>query len=508
MKEKEKWFKIKKYPHIGLPIKSEDYDWVKNYVDNPIKIQKHGFLPLLHKTIIKRKYRANKNIIVKNPSGKRRRVKNDSKVRDTFFASHLDAMIFSRYNEIISNAYEKYIDEKSFEGSIVAYRKIPIIKGNKGNKCNIEFAKTTFEFILQNKAKKQSVIVADVTSFFDNLNHKILKKNWCEILGVKSLPKDHYNVFKALTRIKYVESEQLFEAYDKKVIVERGVPFNNSEKEYILKEIESTKYFKEKNVIAYCEKDDFLNNNLNLIISKNNPKGIPQGSPISASLANVYMLDFDQEVFDKIESINGFYQRYSDDLIIICEQENEDEIIEFIRDRIDNLAKLEISESKTKVYRFEEIDNIYKGFEIDEKTKKYNYNKTLEYLGFIFDGERVLIKNSGFAKYYRAMKGAFHRAEIFAKHSKNSDKGIFKPKLYKRFTFKGANRKLVFRPLKNNPKKYKKTKKYYWGNYMSYIFKANESMISINHSDVIKNQSRKFWRNFHKLMKFHESRLK
>jgi hypothetical protein len=56
--ELEKWFKTKKYPHIGLPITIKDYNWVKEYVENSEKVRTHSFLPLIHKSIVKRKFRA------------------------------------------------------------------------------------------------------------------------------------------------------------------------------------------------------------------------------------------------------------------------------------------------------------------------------------------------------------------------------------------------------------------------------------------------------------------
>ncbi|MCP9763643.1 reverse transcriptase domain-containing protein [Lacihabitans soyangensis] len=380
--ELEKWFKLKKYPHIGLPITIKDYSWVKEYVENPIKIKKHSFLPLIHKSIVQRKFRADTSIVSKNPSGKRIRKKGIPKVRDIYFSSHLDSIIFSKYNEILCDAYEKYILNKDFNNSIVAYRKIPLTPGSEKNSCNIDFAKTSFEFIKDKSTKKLTVIIADVTSFFDNLNHKILKKQWTKVLKKTTLPDDHYNLFKTLTNIKYLESEQLFEAYDNTMWVQTGIPNSSTEKVFKRKDIKKSIFFKEKNAVAYCDKEEFIKNNLNLIISKNNERGIPQGSPISATLANIYMLEFDELVFNKISSINGFYQRYSDDLIIICEQDYEDEIIKYLRDKIDSVTDLKIEPSKTKVFRFEELSGKYTGFQIDENTKAINLNKTLEYLGF------------------------------------------------------------------------------------------------------------------------------
>lgn len=506
--ELEKWFKIKKYPHIGFPITVKDFKWVKEYVNNPKNISDHSFLPFLHMCLKKRKFRPIKSANERNPSGQRKRVVGKPKSRDIFYASHFDSLIYSFYNVIIYNKYETFIKDKGFKNSIVAYRKIPVSQGSDHNKCNIDFAKDSFEFIESNNSENLSVIVADITSFFDNLNHRILKQQWSKILGMKTLPDDHYNIFKSLTRIKYVEGRQLFESYGNTMFIEAQLPNDTKgEKELKRKPITAVRYFKEKKAVAYCEKTEFFQNNLSLVISKNNEAGIPQGSPISATLANIYMLDFDNEVYNKIGSIGGFYQRYSDDMIIICNQKYEEEIISFIRSRIKDLTKLEIAPEKTKLYRFETIEGKFRGIEVSESTKEYNFNKTLEYLGFSFDGQRVLIKSAGFSKFYRSMKRSFKRSASLARNSKNPDKSIFKARLYKRFTYKGANRKLIYRPAKNDNKKYLATKEYYWGNYLSYVNKANKSMQSINNGDQIKRQSRRFWKNFHKLMISHSKTL-
>jgi hypothetical protein len=291
------------------------------------------------------------------------------------------------------------------------------------------------------------------------------------------------------------------------MIVKKGIPDSSHKTEFVRKQIKNSKYFKEKGASHYCDKKEFIKNNLNLVISKSNSEGIPQGTPISATLANIYMLEFDQEIFDKVYSIGGFYQRYSDDIIIVCEQEHEDEIIQLIRDKVETLVDLKIEPTKTKVFRFEQVKGKFTCFKIDEKTKTPNFNMTLEYLGFSFDGRRVLIKTSGFSKFYRSMKSSFKKSTSLAIHSKNPDKSLFKSRLYKRFTHRGAKRKLIYRPSKTDKTVYEKTKEYYWGNYLSYIYKANDSMKSINDGDLIKKQSRKFWKKFNDLMKLHETEL-
>ena len=45
--------------------------------------------------------------------------------------------------------------------------------------------------------------------------------------------------------------------------------------------------------------------------------GVPQGSPISATLANIYMLSADKQLHEYVTSFGGFYMRYSDDFMIV-----------------------------------------------------------------------------------------------------------------------------------------------------------------------------------------------
>lgn len=506
--EFEPWFKLKRYPHIGSPIRAKDYEEVKNYVNDSEAIRKHSFLPLLHKKIVTRKFRADGDNVGRTPKGKRFRRKLDSKVREIFYASHLDSMIFSKYNDMLSFKYEVFLKEKPFNESVVAYRQIKRSGGSKGNKSNIEFAKAAFEFIAQRKTKETSVIIADFSSFFDNLDHKTLKRQWSRVLAKSTLPPDHYNVFKALTRKRYVNGDELFEAYGRTMLVEKAAPNKPRKISYVRKKIKGAKFFKEKGAAAYCEKKDFLKNNINLIVTKKTKKGIPQGSPISATLANVYMIDFDCAMHAQVQDVSGFYQRYSDDLIIVCDRAHEVEIVSQLFKNIELISPVELSPNKTKLYHFQEVDGLFKGYQVDLATHLPNFNKTLEYLGFTFDGNRVLLKTAGISKFYRNMKSSFHRRTSFAIHSKNPSSKIFKGKLYKRFTHRGANRRLIHIKTRKSDGKSKRLTKFDWGNYISYIKKADVEMGSINgNSSYIKRQSRRFWRKFHILMRESEQRI-
>lgn len=425
------WLKFKKYPHIGKPLtKKKDAGWVRKYVTDPEKIAIHKFLPLLHRTLNQRKYRPVKDA-PKNESGKRQRAVSDKKQRHIYFASHLDSIIYGYYSHLITVNYEEYLKDKPYGSVAVAYRKIPIGNGQSGNKSNIEFAFEAFDFIEKKKSRKLSIIVADVTSFFDNLNHRLLHKQWKRILNTDNLPDDHYVVYKNLVAKKYVNENELFKRFQNKLLIERFKPYDTSQKELKRKHVSKIYNLRNESVVAFCYTDEFFNEATDLIrvdkpykspiresVGKEELKGIPQGTPISATLANIYMLDFDERVHEAASnsSKNAYYQRYSDDLIIVCDQKDEDYFYQLILDEIEVKASLNIQRKKTNIYRYElKEDSKFVGGILEDSN--VNPNKQLEYLGFMYDGSKVRVKTAGFSKFYRNMKRSFRRGAHFAKKS-------------------------------------------------------------------------------------------
>ena len=509
------WLKFKKYPHIGEPLtSSKDSVWVEKYVTNPENIIKHKFTPLLHRVITQRKYRPDEDA-TKNSSGKRIRVEKEPKRRHIYYPSHLDSIIYSYYNSVLSKAYEEYLHDKDYSSVAVAYRKIPKNDISEGNKCNIEFAADAFQFIIENKHRKLSVIVADITSFFDNLDHRLLHRQWKKVMGVDDLPVDHYKIYKNLVDYKYVNEVELFNRFNHKLIVERYKPNDTSCKVLKRKYVSKSYHMRHENVVAYCSKNEFFNEALDLIRvdkpynslirkeqGKPEKKGIPQGTPISATLANIYMLDFDARIYEEVlvPSRQAYYQRYSDDIIIVCNQEDEEYFYDLLLTEIEQKAKLDIQKNKTHVYRYElGEDGTLKGGIV--KGKVICSNRQLEYLGFMFDGNKVRVKTSGFSKFYRNMKHSFKRGVYFAKKAHIPSNSLFERRLYKRFTHVGARRRLKWIADSSSPTGYRRTTMYDWGNFISYLNKADAVMNDINKGNNISRQSRKIWKKFHEIKK-------
>lgn len=509
----DEWLKFKKYPHIGRPLnKKKDGAWVKKYAQNPENIAAHKFVPLLHRTLNQRKYRPAKGAL-KNKSGKRIRTVNDKKQRQIYFSSHLDSIIYGYYSNQLTVAYENYLKDKPYGSVAVAYRKIPIGNGKSGNKSNIEFAYESLEFIEKNKNRDLSIIVADVTAFFDNLDHRLLHKQWKRVLNTHDLPEDHYTVYKNLVAKRYVNENELFKRFQNKLMIERFKPHDTSQKELKRKYVSKIFNMRHEKVVAFCDTDEFFaeatdlirvdkpfNSKSRISRGKDKVKGIPQGTPISATLANIYMLDFDERVHEAAidDSKNAYYQRYSDDLIIVCDRKDEDYFYQLIREEIEDKANLDIQKKKTNIYRYElNQDSEFKGGILEEG--RVNPNKQLEYLGFMYDGCKVRVKTAGFSKFYRTMKRSFKRGAHFAKKAHIPSDSLFQTRLYKRFTHIGSKRRLKWLPDPGSPTGYSRSPHYDWGNFISYLNKANYVMKAINRDDTIARQYRNVWQNFHEI---------
>ncbi len=465
---KNDWYKLKKYPHIGLPIQYSDQHWIAQYVKNPANISKHSFFPLLHKKITVRKFRRKID-----ENGVKEKLRSSSpKTREIFYATHLDANVYSYYAELISQRYEKYLKDNNMSESVIAYRKIPL-KNNKRNCCNVDFAEEVFEYIRNNTNNHLISLTFDIKSFFDNLDHALLKKLWCNILNSKSLPDDHYNIFRNITNFSYCDELDIFNEFKKEIWVE------NNSKTRRKKLVAKKKYLFNQNAIAFCEKSQFKERILNKGYVKCNKfktkKGIPQGSPISSVLANFYLIDFDFKINSIVKKIHGLYRRYSDDMIVVCDSKYQN-LIKKLFEREIKKVKLEIQPSKTKIFHFEKKENRFFTYSLCNGLK--NFNKRFEYLGFEFDGHDTFIKSSSLSKFYRNMKRCLSRARFYCfRTKKQENRGIiFRRRLYKKFSYLGAERRRIYTRDKKLTNKWIMTPKFDWGNFITYAKLAMQNM--------------------------------
>lgn len=351
-----KKYGAKPYSHFDKRVSLLMYN-VRKYVINPENIIKHGFYPLIHFRKRNSRY------------GKKKKLK----FRDLYYCSHLDRCVYQRYAFLINYKYNIWAKNYGLDDNAIAYR-------NNNGKSNIEFAKDAFSAV--SKFENSFVFVGDFTNFFDEIQHSYLKKMLCRVLGVEILPKDYFAVFKNITR---------FSSWDWEKIIKATGEHN---KRGVISQLNSRKIL--------LTKDEFKKNK-NDICKNTSGRGIPQGTPISAVLSNVYMIEYDQRIKEYVEQNNGIYMRYSDDFIIVLPFNNietievyKESILSFI-DSMDDLVNLQTEKTSCYIHK-------------DRKVYSYPDNKLsqIDYLGFVFDGEKIRIRPRSITKYYYRMRRKAH----------------------------------------------------------------------------------------------------
>lgn len=484
-------------------------------IKNPSFVAKYAFYPLIHDVIKERRYkkvglnkRAHSYVIGNGET------RSNAKLRPLHYGSHIDSMIFGYYSEVLLELYEKeLLREGSLSECIIAYRRIAIGDSSK-NKSTINFAYEAFQEI---KARSQMgdcvVLKYDLENYFNTINHALLKKEWHGLLNLPALPKDHYNVFRAATRFSYVLRDDLRVA---SVVRGRRHGFNEKRlarnlKKGIIAFFESPRHFREAiqggelkiHRFPFVEK---LKNSRPSFI----PRGIPQGLPISAVLANLYLLPFDRTLYQLLVKEKGcYYRRYSDDIIIVCKPSEVDNV-ETLLDQAILERKVAISKSKTEKFLFKKgIDGIVTSIRLSEESSKAGVGFT--YLGFEFYGNKTLIKSSNLAKFYRRMidsvKRKVKRAEASAKLNNSKNLYVFKKKLYRLYTSFPLDKKELKTRVKWLAKnkfgdffyktKYKDAE--YRSNYFTYVKRAS----SIMNEPAIYRQLRNHRRIFNATMAKH-----
>lgn len=378
----------KPYAHFDLRV-SLSMPSIRKYVMDRTKIVTHSFYPFIHFEKKNSRY------------GK----KGPKKPRELYYCSHLDRCVYQRYAFLLNYQYNIWACENNIDDVAIAYR------DNLG-KNNIDFAKDAFDAI--RSFPQCFILVGDFTNFFDNLEHQYLKKMMCEVLGVERLPQDYFSVFKNITRFSSWDWKDIVKAAGEN-IAERGVRKKINSKETVL------------------TKEQFQKNKKD--IKKNiSGVGVPQGSPISAVLSNIYMIKFDKDIKRYVTSKGGIYMRYSDDFIIVLPYERDAEIADFtsyIFSYVESMKGLiDLQKEKTSCYTYKD-EVIYEG----------DQPSSINYLGFLFDGKSIRIRPRAITKYYYRMRRKAHTIgrsnwtsskgrrisakELYSIYSRNDEKQTF-----------------------------------------------------------------------------------
>lgn len=394
--EENTWFKARHYLHFDRPVGEKT---ACSYVTDPRKVSRHSFYPFIRNATVTSKTKHDPLLRVFEVV---------EKVRPISYAAHMDSHIYAYYSSILSQRYERKLQQLGLSTSVLAFRAL-------GGQSNIHHAHNAFQEI---KARNQcSVLCFDIEKFFDRLNHQLLKEVWKEILDVDSLPDDHYAVFKAITRHSHVERTLVYNALN--ISSHNPVVANK----------------------RLCDASDFRNivRDQGLVTSNLVEYGIPQGSPMSAILSNMYMLGFDRAMLHFLSRTESAYYRYCDDIMIICPIEAQESIETEVVTEIKKLL-LNVQEAKTDIRQFTR-----------DASGKLSSERAIQYLGFMFDGERAFIRPASLTRYYRKMKVRVRlakktrdRINVLRRSRGEADKDLFLRALYKGYSHLGRRNFITY----------------------------------------------------------------
>lgn len=367
------WFRPRGYRHFDHPV-GESF---ARRVTSPSFVCTHSFSPLIHYVKEEKRY-------------KRRDHKTRVKARPIMYASHRDACILSYYSWLLTGSLEEEYARTGIGDSVVAYRSL--------GKANYHFSAEVFTFAKENAPV--AILAYDVTGFFDNLDHRLLKQQLRSILGCRNLPDDWYKVFRYITRFSYVTIDDL------KSVPSIATAMDADHDRGPIATIAQVK----------AEKIEI----------RHNPKasaGIPQGTPISAALSNLYMLEFDRVLRQFCDEVGGIYRRYSDDILLVCAEEHAIDAEDKVVSMLSNL-RLEISRDKTEITRFAPGS----GAPLSERAAQY--------LGFNLYPDGPGIRPSSLSRQWRKMRRSLRRTAKIASAaiSKGKATKVYTKRLRRRFT--------------------------------------------------------------------------
>ena len=426
------------YAHFDHRV---NFSTVGSYITDPDSISTHGFYPFIHFRQKSMKY-----------NGKCKKVK----YRDICYASHIDRCIYSYYSYILNEHYNQRVVKDGISSVAIAYRTNLKI-------CNIHSAKQAIDSI--RSCSPCYVMIGDFTQFFDNLAHDYLKKQWCSLLDVERLPPDHYAIFRNITRYCTWELSDLYQ-------------LNGFE--------EGRRGWRRLNSQSTVLTDEQFDQNKSHIKKHRSNIGIPQGSSISATLANVYMLEIDKRVNDYVSLMGGLYLRYSDDFIIVLPSINVSsgvKELQAIAEMFNSVDGLHLQPEKTQYYYFDGCSVRSYAQDVELFTKRGR----ISFLGFTFDGHKVSIRSKTVSKYYQRM---YRKAKTIVRSGGYTKKGnrISCKELYRLYSCKGNKGK------EDGGRKKEK------GNFLTYVERAARPEL-FGENELIKRDTRRHMQKIKKALK-------
>ncbi len=433
------WYARKPYLHFDFPLSERK---AVEYVSDPERVGRHPFYPFLTYTLTTPRIR-------KSAAGSSKPFVKEPKERPIAYPAHKDGYIFAYYKTKLEVPYEVWLRSKGLNNSVTAFRRT--------GENNVTLAKKAFGFIADNPGCQ--IIVTDVESFFDNINHQQLKSIWAMFLDSDWLPEDHYAVFKAITKYSVVERHKIYNLFGIRMFSSRN---------------------RGNQPLRLCTPKQLREKVLAKNLVKPNPglpqgMGIPQGSQLSPLLSNMYMADLDLAMHKLANSVGGAYWRYCDDILMVIPDGH---------GISDPTGKLDLELNRLLLKRS------------IPKTQTINHDelfaeRQLQYLGFMFNGVDAVIRPSSIHRYHRKSKRALQAAVI--RRDRESERSGNAAPLRKKALYNMYSDP----PVRGKKIKARKKRQKFNGNFIDYMAKC----ASVMNSQRIERQRKRTLRRFRASLK-------
>jgi RNA-directed DNA polymerase len=381
------------YPHFDAPLNLDSnpraLGLLLHRLSSPTNIMRWPFFPFILQNRRMRQYRHNDRSlppVVKS----NQKLHTHIKSRPIMTSAHKDACLFSLFSYIFTPYYETFLTTHALDTHVVAYRSI-------SGKNNVDFARKAYDYM--HSQPELGCLLIDIKGFFDNIDHRQLENSLCTVLECESLPSEIQYVFDNLTRYRYAHEDKIYSE------------LKRNGRKYLVP-VPGTKHSKK-----ICKIEDYNKyiDNGNVVKTNTSSHGIPQGTPISGILANISLISFDLAVSRMLASYPiHFYQRYSDDIVVVCPKDEIEGIYRFLLDELNKIG-LKASTKKTEAFikKADTITNVVSLLEPKASARRQN----IQYLGLEWTGKQILLRPSTIARRLRPGNPRIKKPQLWKYHN-------------------------------------------------------------------------------------------
>ena len=176
---------------------------------------------------------------------------------------------------------------------------------------------------------------------------------------------------------------------------------------------------------------------------------------MSALLSNIFLIDYDEAMNEKAKEEGFVYRRYCDDILIICDTNKAAELQNFAIEKIKTDYHLTIQSKKVETIDFRfNSKNIIRAFKRDKQdtskpvhtdaSNEQKFYKSLQYLGFEFNGADTFIRSSSLSRYFRKMKARIVKSVSMAYSPKGKSDKVFQKQILERYSHLGERNFITY----------------------------------------------------------------